>query len=127
MSASRIKLEAKRRLESSRQCDWNAAPVLCAPTRGDVEKQIEKLKHELLEPILSRLGDAPLVKEILWAANEAAALAWCTVCPVLVLPALLEEKVSQAIAKWQKQQQMRNSLRRAEGATHSFRSLAEAA
>ena len=127
MSASRIQLKTTKRFVGVPDNDEAAAPILSAPTRGEVETQIEKLKHELLQPIVSRLADAPLIKEVLWAANEAAALAWCTICPVLVLPALLEEKVGQAIAKWQKQQQMRNSFSPVKGASLSFRSLAEAA
>ena len=87
--------------------DLQRERVLSGPIRGAVEDQLEQLKHHLLQPLLARAGDTPLVKEILWAANEAAALAWCTVCPVLVLPGLLEEKVREALHKWHKQQRLR--------------------
>ena len=61
--------------------------------RGDVESQLERLKEQLLRPIIEKVSDHTLAREISWAATEAAALAWCTVCPVLILPLLLEEKV----------------------------------
>ncbi len=85
---------------------------LSAPTRGQVEGQIEALKEQLLKPVVAKLSNAVLLKEISWAANEAAALAWCTVCPILVLPALFEEKVRAAFAKWEKQQRLRPAPRR---------------
>ena len=83
--------------------------MLNAPIRGVVEGQLERLKQRLLSPILESVSSTDLVKEISWAANEAAALAWLTVCPILVLPALLEEKVHETLKKWDKQQ---NVLRR---------------
>jgi len=81
---------------------------LSAPVRGDVEAQLENLKEQLLQPILEKVSNGGLVKEILWAANEAAALAWCTVCPILMLPVLLDEKVRAALAKWERQQRVRS-------------------
>jgi hypothetical protein len=81
--------------------------MLHAPIRGVVEGQIERLKERLLSPILESVSSTELVKEVSWAANEAAALAWLTVCPILVLPALLEEKVHEALKKWEKQQDVR--------------------
>jgi hypothetical protein len=80
--------------------------ILDAPVRGAVEDQIESLKERLLQPILQSLS-ADLVKEISWAANEAAALAWLTVCPILVLPILLEEKIQETLKKREKQQGLR--------------------
>src|SRR5215207_1917503 len=85
-------------------------PVVSAPVRGEVEVQLDNLKERLLQPILEKITDSGLLKEILWAANEAAALAWCTVCPVLMLPLLLEEKVKEAVVKWEKQQRVRREL-----------------
>jgi len=81
-----------------------------APIRGQVEAEIENLKQRLLQPIIAKIRDSALIKEISWAANEAAALAWCTICPVLVLPTLLEEKVRAALAKWEKQQCLRGRI-----------------
>jgi len=81
--------------------------MLQAPLRGPVEGQLERLEERLLRPVLERISNAELVKELSWAANEAAALAWVTVCPMRVLPLLLEEKLRGAFKKWDKQEQLR--------------------
>jgi hypothetical protein len=69
-----------------------------------MEEQLESLKERLLIPLLASVENAALIHELRWVANEAAALAWFTVCPALVLPALLEEKVSAALQRWERQQ-----------------------
>jgi len=91
--------------------EWQS-PAFSAPIRGQIEAELEELKQRLLDPIIATIMDRALIKEILWAANEAAALAWCTICPVLVLPTLLEEKVRAALAKWEKQQHLRRQRRK---------------
>ena len=80
-----------------------------APVRGELERQLEQLKEQLLRPMRERIGNDAVVREISWAAHEAAALAWCTVCPILVLPGLLEEKVRAALRRWEKQERLRAS------------------
>src|SRR5512142_372802 len=77
------------------------------PCRGPMEAQLEELKERLLQPIVQSVADSTLVKEITWAAHEAAALAWYTACPILILPVLLEEKVLDALKKRRKQEQVR--------------------
>ena len=89
--------------------------------------QIEALKEQLLEPIVAKLSNAALLKEISWAANEAAALAWCTICPILVLPTLLEEKVRAAFAKWEKQQRLRPAPEKHSNCRINFACLCAAA
>lgn len=79
---------------------------LAAPCRGAMEEQLERLKEQLLSPLLSSVENAAFVQNLRLVANEAAALAWMTVCPMLVLPALLEEKVSVALKHWQRQQRL---------------------
>lgn len=81
--------------------------VQAVPSRGSVEAQLEALKERLLQPIMGGQAHAALARRIAWAANEASALAWYTVCPVLFLPDLLEEKVSDALEKWRKQERIR--------------------
>ena len=83
---------------------------LTAPVRGQIERRLEQLKETLLQPTLDRVSNAYLVKEISWAANEAAALAWLTVCPLLVFPMLLEEKVRAALVKAERQTKMRPAM-----------------
>ncbi len=83
-------------------------PLLLSPRRGVVETQLEQLKDHLLEPILKSVENAALIQELRWVANEAAALAWLTVCPILVLPTLLEEKVRSALERWERQENIRH-------------------
>jgi hypothetical protein len=95
------------RKENWNETDWKPNPPLAAPCRGAMEDQLESLKEQLLIPLLSSVENAALIQELRWVANEAAALAWCTVCPLLVLPALLEEKVCAARQRWERQQLLR--------------------
>ena len=88
--------------------EFEIRPRMAVPSRGPVEGQLEELKTRLLRPLIDKLAgaNAALVKDFSRAANEAAALAWFTVCPLLVLPGLLEEKVRFALKRWQKQEQL---------------------
>jgi hypothetical protein len=72
-----------------------------------LETQLDQLKQKLLKPVLETVSNRDLIRDLSWAANEAAALAWFTMCPILVLPTLLEEKLSLAWKKWEKQQHLR--------------------
>jgi len=78
-----------------------------APMRGHLETELERLKEHLLTPIIQPLTDGTLIKEVAWAANEAAAVAWTTICPLLVLPALLEEKICNVLKRWERQERLR--------------------
>jgi hypothetical protein len=77
---------------------------LSAPLRGPSESQLEQLKHKLLRPVMATIRDTRLARELSRAANEAAALAWTTICPILVLPELLDEKIQGVMEKRRKQQ-----------------------
>ena len=81
---------------------------LSAPRRGALEAQLEQLKARLLEPLLKSVENTALVQELRWVANEAAALAWFTVCPILVLPTLFEEKLQSALRRWERQESLLN-------------------
>ena len=83
-------------------------PLLLTSCRGALEAQLEQLKDRLLEPILNSIENAALVQDLRWVANEAAALAWFTGCPILVLPTLLEEKVRSALLWWERQENIRH-------------------
>ena len=90
---------------------WNGefgdpTPLATTPCRGAGEEQLERLKEQLLAPLLSSVTSHGLVRELRWVANEAAALAWLTACPVLVLPVLLEEKAHTALQHWEFQQRL---------------------
>ena len=56
------------------------------------EADLEQLKNRLLREELARATTLDLNVYLRRAANDAAALAWLTPYPLLVLPALFEEK-----------------------------------
>jgi hypothetical protein len=82
-------------------------PVPAAPFRGTQETEIERLKGRLLRETLDTATDAELYAPLRHAANEAAALAWTTPFPLLVLPSLFEEKVREAQRYVERQQAVR--------------------
>ena len=92
--------------QPSTESTFEANPLLSAAHRGPLEQELEHLKDKLLAPVLSSVQNAALMRELRWVANEAAALAWFTLCPVLVLPMLLEEKVRTALQRWERQQRL---------------------
>lgn len=96
---------------SARNDKWHGefgevTPLPTTPCRGAGEEQLERLKDQLLAPLLASVRNAALVRELRWVANEAAALAWLTACPALVLPVLLEEKIRTAVQRWERQQRL---------------------
>lgn len=82
-------------------------PLLSMAQRGALETQLEQLKEQLLQPVLNSIQSAAVVRELRRAANEAAALAWFTICPILVLPTLLEEKVRSTLTWCARQERIR--------------------
>jgi hypothetical protein len=69
-----------------------------APFRAVQETEFERLKNKLLAEQL--LAAAPGLNATLRrAANDAAALAWATVFPLLVFPVLFEEKTDAAVLR----------------------------
>ena len=62
------------------------------PLRGAVEQELERAKSRLLNQLLEEEAYAQLQKPLRHAANEAAALAWMTPFPLLLLPLLIQEK-----------------------------------
>lgn len=71
-------------------------PKLVSPTSDRVQGTFEHLKTRLLEPVLTTTLDPDVRRQLRLAANEAAALAWTTPFPLLILPVLLEEKTAEA-------------------------------
>ncbi|HUA68372.1 MAG TPA: hypothetical protein VMA13_07465, partial [Candidatus Saccharimonadales bacterium] len=67
-----------------------------APFRATRETEFERLKKRLLTLQLAELPRPELNAPLRRAANEAAALAWVTLYPLLVFPALFEEKAATA-------------------------------
>jgi hypothetical protein len=65
--------------------------------RAAQETEFEQLKNQLLARQLAEAPAAELNPPLQRAANEAAALAWATLFPLLVFPVLFEEKIEAAL------------------------------
>jgi len=76
---------------------FQVKPAPPAPCRALQETELERLKRRLLREWLVATADPELNAPLRRAANEAAALAWTTNVPLLLFPALFEEKVRTAI------------------------------
>jgi hypothetical protein len=73
-------------------------PAPAVPFRAVQDNEFERLKNRLLAQQL--LDAAPELNAALRrAANDAAALAWATVFPLLVFPVLFEEKTDAAVLR----------------------------
>lgn len=78
-------------------------PNPVAPFRATQEDEFERLKNRLLAQQLSRTTGVKFNAPLRRAANEAAALAWATVFPLLVFPVLFEEKTEVALRRAERQ------------------------
>jgi hypothetical protein len=78
-------------------------PLPPAPFRATQETDFEKLKNRLLTETLLATGKPELNATIRRAANEAAALSWVTLYPMLLFPALFDEKIRLAFRQAQRQ------------------------
>jgi hypothetical protein len=78
-------------------------PAPPAPFRASLENDFEQLKNRLLEEHLAANERPELNAPLRRAANEAAALAWVTRYPLLVFPALFEEKTTAAVRQVERQ------------------------
>jgi hypothetical protein len=86
-------------------------PVPAAPFRVAQENRFENLKTRLLIERIEDTYDPELGTYLRRAANDAAALAWITPYPLLVFPALFDEKATLAIARAERQQVIRQVSR----------------
>ena len=68
-----------------------------APFRATVENDLERLKERLLREWLASAPAPELNAPLRRASHDAAALAWATSVPLLVLPELLKEKAEAAL------------------------------
>ena len=78
-------------------------PAPPAPFRANLESNFEQLKNRLLAERLDDNERPELNAPLRRAANEAAALAWVTRYPLLVFPALFEEKTAAAVRQAERQ------------------------
>ena len=89
--------ENRLRARFAPETRFELRPAPTAPFRVTLEDQFERLKKELLARQLARTTTPDLNATLRRAANEAAALAWNTLFPLLVFPALFEEKTDMAL------------------------------
>jgi hypothetical protein len=76
-----------------------------------LETQFARLKNRLLARQLAEAPALELNAPLRCAANEAAALAWVTPYPLLVFPALFEEKTRAALRQAERQARIYASTR----------------
>ena len=99
------------RTEFGPEARFEVSPLPPEPFRAGHEDELERLKNRLL---VDRLGSALGAEEnsqVRRAANEAAGLAWLTKYPLLVFPALFEEKADFALARVEQQDRIRRISR----------------
>jgi len=89
--------------------DWPPPPPV--PFRATEEPDVEQLKRQLLTQWFNCAKTIEELAMIRRAANEAAAVAWLSPYPLLVLPVLLEEKAQKAMAQAERQRQIRQRSR----------------
>jgi hypothetical protein len=82
-----------------------------APFRAIQHTKFESLKAQLLLARLEEALDPQSSSHLRRAANEAAALAWVTQYPLLVFPALFDEKAETALAQAERQDEVRRRSR----------------
>ena len=91
------------RAEFSPAPRFTVRPVPAAPFRATQETEFERLKNRLLTEKLLAAAQPALNAPLRRAANEAAALAWVAFYPLLVFPALFEEKSRAALRQAERQ------------------------
>ncbi len=85
---------------------FEVKPAPPAPFRARQEAELERLKARLVAEWLGACPDRQLDGRLRRAANEAAALAWVTRYPLLLFPALFEEKAEAAVLSAERQEQV---------------------
>jgi hypothetical protein len=76
---------------------FEISPAPTTPFRWSLETDFERLKSRLLAQRLENTFDNEALSSLRRAANEAAELAKLTTYPLLVFPALFEEKADNII------------------------------
>ena len=102
MSTKQLQQRSRNRSNRGWQISRESEPV----ARTSPE-ELEKLKEELLNPLLWEASDSRLQARYRWAAQDAAALAFVTPWPQLFLPSLLAEKAQAAREQFERQEAIR--------------------
>ena len=87
----------------AREARFELRPVPPAPFRATQETEFEQLKNRLLTQELTQATAPGFPAVLRRAANDAAAIAWDSVFPLLVFPVLFEEKAAIALEQLKKQ------------------------
>ncbi len=103
----KTKLQRLPRLPRRVTPPFDSSVVPAAPARGRQESELERLKNRLLDQPLLQNESPALRSALRQAANEAAAIAWMTPFPLLILPSLLEEKAVRARDHFRRQREVR--------------------
>ena len=90
---------------------FEVRPTPPVPFRAVLETEFERLKGRLLARELTEATTPEFNPTLRRAANDAAALAWATVYPLLIFPVLFEEKVEAAILQAKRQARILESSR----------------
>jgi hypothetical protein len=77
------------------------------PARRALDTELDRLKNRLVNAVVEAGDEPALRRRLRQAANEAATMAWLTPYPLLVLPALVEEKAWEVRLHAQRQQEIR--------------------
>src|ERR1051326_5989740 len=93
---------------TTRKIETSFGPEICfavcanaaVPFRPRHETDLERLKANLLDQELQNSADPAWYAPLRHAANEASALAQATPCPLLLFPALFEEKAQTAFGRF---------------------------
>ena len=91
---------------------FDVPPSAPVPFRGTRETELEQLKNRLLRDALNATTHAQFYAPLRRAANEAAAVAWMTPFPLLVLPVLFEEVAARAWRQFELAEGIRARSRR---------------
>lgn len=101
MKKTRTPLKVPTRFAPEARFELRPAPP--APFRATQENEFERLKNRLLSQELTQATAPGFPAVLRRAANDAAAIAWDTVFPLLVFPVLFEEKAEAALHQLKKQ------------------------
>ncbi len=100
-------MNKKYRQRTSPKTRAGVAPTPATTARAAKDSELERLKQRLLLEHLRETPEPTFSAPIRRAANDAAALAWATSYPLLVLPVLLQEKAAAARCQALRQKRIR--------------------
>lgn len=90
---------------------FDATPAT-APARAELRELFARLQDRLIQQCLYETRNSVLRRNLHRAADEAAAVAWTTPYPLLVMPTLFEEKTLAARLRTVRQNQIRERSER---------------